>query len=136
VFGKAFDDMLEAVSHIYSGQKGEQPAIDLTGVEQGVISGLASSFTALSHYAVLSPYYLMLSLVGVRGFAAPMNDWGHAIAHPHRADRVLLPEILIKETEAARSLSAWLKPAVDLLWNALGQNRSPNYDRKGHYRAH
>lgn len=125
--------VVESASQIHAGQQDGQRAISLTGLEHDVIPALRNSLETLAHYAVPGPYYLMLSLLGVRGLCAPMNDWRSGLAYPHRADRVLLPEMLVDEATTKTPPASWLRPMFDLLWNAFGQAGSPNYDTEGRY---
>lgn len=125
--------VVEAVAQVYAGPQGEQRSISLTGLERDVIPGIEDFLDTLAHYGVPPPYYLMLSLVGVRGLSAPTNEWRNGLCYPHRADRTLLPEMLIDDATIAASPSTWLRPTFDLLWNSFGHSGSPNYDRDGHY---
>lgn len=125
--------VVESVSQTHAGQQDGRRAISLTGLERDVIPALRNSLDTLAHYAVPAPYYLMLSLVGVRGLCAPMNDWRSGLAYPHRADRVLLPEMLVDDAVTKTPPERWLRPMFDLLWNAFGQGGSPNYDAEGRY---
>jgi len=123
----------EAVAKIYASKQGERQSIALTNVEQDVISGVDNILDELQRLSVPAPYYLMLSLVGVRGYSAPTNEWRGGPAYPHRSDKILLPEMTIDGPLANDNSSTLLRPLFDLMWNAFGQYGSPNYDRDGKY---
>ncbi len=129
------DGTVEAVAQVYTGTSDEQRLIDLDGIERGVISALQNAETALIHYSVPPPYYLMISIIGVRGLAAPNNRWRTSLGYPYRSDRILLPEMVVEQSKALQAPSNWLQPPFDLLWNAFGQSGSPNYDQNGQYKG-
>ena len=123
----------EAVSEVRAGRKGDRRSISLRGIERDIGPALRNAFGELTHYRVPPPYYLMVSLVGVRGLSAPMDEWHSGLPYPHRADQVLLPEMLIDDALAKEEPTTWLRPIFDLLWNAFGQRGSPSFDREGRY---
>ena len=120
---------VEVVAHIHVGEKDGRRSLSLSGIEREITSAVRRILTELQRLSVLPPYYLMLSLVGVRGLCAPTNEWRDSLAFPHRSDKILLPELTVDEATVKGATSAFLRPIFDLLWNAFGQNGSPNYDR-------
>jgi len=125
--------IVEAVSKVYVFEQHARQRLALTGVEQDVISGFNNIISELEHRSVPPPYYVMISLAGVRGLSAPTNEGRGGIPYPHRGDNVLLPEMTIDEAIAKDAPSAFLRPLFDLMWNAFGKHGSPNYDCDGKY---
>lgn len=125
--------IVEAVAQMRAGTQAGQRAISLEGAERDLITGLKQALTALEHRKIAPPYYLMLSLVGVRGFTTPQHEWGGRMLYPHRADRIILPELLLDSTMIGDNPATLLRPVFDLLWNAFGQPGSPSYDGDGRY---
>jgi len=124
---------VELVGQIYSGERNGHLSLSLSSLEQDVIQGVQSAFAEMRKYSVAPPYYLMLSLVGVRGYSAPTDEWDRGIPYPHRSDRILLPELTVDDVTANVAPSSFLRPIFNLMWNAFGRSGSPNYDRAGQY---
>jgi len=127
--------VIEAVAQVYTGEREGQRQLSLSGIEQDIIPALQHILLELQRLSVPPPYYLMLSLVGVRGLCAPTNEWRGGLSYPHRSDKMLLPELMIDEALAKEALVAFLRPLFDLMWNGFGQYGSPNYDHDGNYRT-
>lgn len=125
----------EAVAKIYAGNKDGLQSLSLRGIEQDIISGVDNVLSELRRLSVPPPFYLMLSLVGVRGFSAPLDEWRGGLAYPYRADKVLLPELIIDDVAMKDDAAAFLRPLFDLMWNAFGQRGSPSYDSDGKYNS-
>ncbi|TIX93089.1 ATP-binding protein [Rhizobium sp. P44RR-XXIV] len=123
----------EAVAKIHIGGKDGQRNVSLTGVEEDVISGLRQIFGEYKRRSIPAPYAVLVSLLGVRGVSAPIDEWRGGIAYPHRADRIILPELTLDAAGAVEEPATSLKPLFDLMWNAFGQRGSPNYDQSGRY---
>ncbi len=123
----------EAVAKMHIGERDGHRNISLTGIEQVVISGVRQIFGEYERRSIPAPYTALLSLLGVRGASAPIDEWRGGIAYPHRSDRITLPELVINAEEAANAPEITLRPLFDLMWNAFGQPGSPNYDQSGRY---
>jgi len=126
--------IVEALAGIYTVEQNGRREIGLSLVEQDVISQLQHILQKLQQLSVPRPYYLMLSLVGVRGQCAVTNEWRSDLAFPCRSDKMLLPEFMIDDGVAKGPLVTFLRPLLDLMWNGFGRRGSPNYDRDGNYR--
>ncbi|MBV5266469.1 ATP-binding protein [Pinisolibacter sp. B13] len=123
----------EAVAGVRVGNKDGQRNISLTGIEQEVIRGLCQILGEYKRRSIPAPYTVFLSLVGVRGVSAPIDEWRGGIAYPHRSDSIMLPELAIDAAGAENAPEIELRPLFDLMWNAFGQYGSPNYDRSDRY---
>jgi hypothetical protein len=81
-------------------------------------------------------YYVALSLVNVAGFTMyippkltlPLRS-PQVIDRPH----LLLPEIAVESVAAP--VDTIVRPLLDLLWNACGYLRSPNFREDGTWNA-
>lgn len=130
------DGPAEAVARIHAGEFQGRPTLNLGGVEEDVIKGAENILSRYAQLSISPPFYVMLSLFGVRDLCAPVDRWRHyELAYPHRADKVILPELTIDDANSKASASAILRPIFDLMWNAFGVRRSPNYDDDGTYRT-
>lgn len=123
----------EAVAKAHVGPQDSRRSISLTGVEHDVIKGLAQILDEYRTRSIPAPFTVFLSLLGVRGVSAPIDEWRGRIAYPHRSDRIMLPELVIDAVGATDMPETFLKPLFDLMWNAFGQRGSPNYGQSGQY---
>jgi len=91
--------------------------------EKGVIESLPSYFETLKVLNIDPPVFVMLSLVGMSGFrmAASNSEYSKKIDR----DTLICPEILIENFSA--NVEREVKPALDIVWNAVGSPESPNY---------
>lgn len=85
----------------------------------------------LKELEIEPPIWCFLSLVGVKGAMIPTE--GHFPDERRDIDRdvLLLPETVINSLDAS-SVSI-LRPSFDLVWNASGYSRSPNFDNNGNW---
>lgn len=121
--------VVEAVATIYTNEQDEVRQLDLGGIEDDLIDGVRHVHAAYGRLSIPAPVYFAVSLLRVRGFAAPLRRLG-GFAFPQRQNRVLLPETSLGYDGEGWGLPA-LRPVCDLLWNAFGQARSPNFDQTG-----
>jgi hypothetical protein len=80
------------------------------------------------------PIFLLLTLVGVRGFTFYAGDllWrGNPALRFIDRDVLFLPEALVENDGA--NVALLLKPTFDAAWNAAGRDRSPNWDGEGNW---
>lgn len=123
----------EAVAKLNVGGKDGQRNIYLTGVEQGIASGIRQILGEYKRRSIPAPYTIFVSLIGIRGVSAPIDEWRGSINYPYRSDRIMLPELNIDARGAADVPENTLRPLFDLMWNAFGQRGSPSYDESGKY---
>ncbi len=123
----------EAVATVGVWEKDDQRWLSLYGVENDIIKGLRQVLSEYERRAIPMPYFVQLSLLGVRGVGAHLNDWGGGMSYPHRSDRVLLPELIVSAGNSRTLAETMLKPVFDLMWNAFGQPYSFSYDSSGDY---
>lgn len=85
----------------------------------------------IQHMASEFPVAVMITLVGVRGFKV-QKDWSENREdgrHPIDRDTLVLPRILVEDADT--DLTAVLRPAFDVMWNAAGWPGSMTYDDPG-----
>lgn len=123
----------EAVAKVAASRRDGIFSISLNGVERSVIFGVLRIFDEYRRRKIPGPYTILLSLAGVRGATAPINDRHETMAYPYRSDRIILPEFFIDSSEFTEKEETVLRPLFDLLWNGFGQIGSPNYDSQGKY---
>ena len=95
-------------------------------------SGLIRYRRALHALGIVPPYFVALSLVNVEGFKIDVPNGPFARSHRQVGiDRshLLLPEVAV-DSEAT-PIDAIVRPLFDLVWNACGYLRSPNYGPDG-----
>jgi hypothetical protein len=86
--------------------------------------------------AVEPPLFIMLSLLGVKGYTMavdPIRFLGHDL-HPVDRDTLLVPEVMIDRFDI--SPAEFMRPIFDAVWNATGFPRSMNYGESGKWVAH
>jgi hypothetical protein len=71
------------------------------------------------------PYYVFVSLIGVRGLSVHMPQGAFESTVPIRQNDLLLPEVLLEKSDD--DLVQKLKPVFDMVWNAAGISESPNF---------
>jgi len=85
------------------------------------------------HLGVGTPVYLFVSLLGVTGHALRVPDQQLFDDEPRPIDRdnLILPEIEISDLNAPATEIC--QPAFDLIWNAFGYERSPEFLQNGNW---
>lgn len=108
----------------------ERSKIQSILVERQVVEALRKSATLLSSAEVPPPYFVFLSLIGVKGYSldVPRESHIYTDANPHPLDSEVLslPEAVIEE--AGDDIGKALKLTFDTLWNAFGYAESKSYE--------
>jgi hypothetical protein len=112
--------------------------IPSTAFEQEIMKGTTKLLRFQKSLGVISPVFLMISLLNVEGF-----ELGMSIAKRHRSKRsflraidrpnLILPEVVLDDLETD-DIATKLRPIFDSVWNALGWPFSMNYDEEGNWR--
>jgi hypothetical protein len=71
------------------------------------------------------PIVILLTFVGMKGYSPMLGPGGHPIDRPILA----LPEVLIQDYDS--DVAALLRPAFDVIWQAMGVRGSPHYGPDG-----
>lgn len=123
--------IVEAVDAVYTRETEGHRQLDLNGIEDDLLDAARRVPQAYDRLGVGAPIYISLSLLRVRGLAAPLHRWGGGLPYPQRRDRVLLPELRFERDAAGAWDMSGLRPLCDLLWNAFGRAQSPNFTADG-----
>jgi len=102
--------------------------------EQDVIRRLPEYLRELQRHRRSTPYFVMLTVLGVRGAIMGVhrryNPGGH-MGRPIDREVLMCPPILVEDLE--QPAHTILKPAFDAIWNAAGWPESLNYDDDGNW---
>lgn len=123
--------VVEAVASIgYQNDKGKT-YIHGSSVERYLLEGLHSYLDFYAKEDIPGPYYCFITLIDVRGVVMALDNFRFALDGPLVSDRsmLLIPEVVIESS--AESVANVLRPKIDLVWNAFGMQRSPNFDDEG-----
>lgn len=123
---------VEAIGQVHVYEQNQHHLVALTEVEKELIDFVGNCLPYLSRKGVAPPFYLALTLLGVRGKGA--SHGRHlGLIHPFRSDEARLPILLVSAEDIEKEAAGLLKPLFDFLWNAFGRRGSPNYDEKADY---
>jgi hypothetical protein len=103
--------------------------------EEAFLKYLPYCFEILKGLGCSPPVLVAMSLTNVRGWAVAIEELPVvAFGNARRIDRdvLMLPEILVEDLTAP--VAPVLKPMFDLIWNACGIARSPDFDDGGNWR--
>ncbi len=109
---------------------GFEKTIASTAFEKTLILGLRDHLALLRQMDIAPPVAVLLTLLGVEGYrlVVPVSDGRPYVqTTQHRIDRdvLLLPESIIQDPE--EHADKILRPAFDVLWQAVGQPRDLYY---------
>jgi len=125
--------ILEAVEGKYLNPKKNDGQLLIRGsaYENALIKSLSIYLSALKVLDVELPIFVLLTLVGVRGYSMFVGEKRFNIQGNTgiNRDNLFIPEVIIENYPAAPE--EVLKPCFDALWNAFGFSGSPNYDDAG-----
>ena len=118
-------------------EQGGKPvkAIPPSAFERDIFESVSESLTVLKAADVQPPLLLMLSFLGVRGYAMSVgpSNW-----HPNMRliarDNLIVPELFVDTFDLSKGQVAKLmRPLFDAIWNACGWEASPNYAANGEW---
>jgi hypothetical protein len=111
---------------------GRHPFIPGFQFEDEIPKALPRFFEVQKQLGVEPPLFIMLSLLGVRGYViAPPHRNMSPFTHYYPIDKneLVVPEIMIEDFEC--DSPSVMRPAFDAVWNAAGWPRSMNYSDSG-----
>lgn len=117
-----------ADSYCVSGRMGHEQVIPSSAFENKLVSVMPALFESLKFMNLDPPIVLMMSLIGVRGMQMGLE---HGLSRPIDDDVLLLPEQLMESYPS--DAGPVMKPLIDMVWNACGLEKSPNFDIEGKY---
>lgn len=100
-----------------------------TAIEDTIIEALSNFLSVPRALDLPPPYVLFVSFTGVRGYGIQGGAQFPGEGGTIDRDVLLLPEILVEES--APDVGKLLQSVFDMLWQACGYWRSPNYDESG-----
>jgi len=124
---------IEAVEAFLLRFRGDKRLIPSVAYEQWLLKALPRSLSIQKQLGVEPPLLVMLSLLGVSGYAMavdPSRLFLHE-AHPIDRDNLLASDILVENFEC--DPAEVMRPVFDAIWNAAGWPRSMNYDETGQW---
>jgi len=125
--------ILEAVDSRTLAPRNEQLALPVTTIEQYIIEGFSNYLRLLQALEFEPPIIIMLSLLGIKGYAIPVDpfrdEW-----YPIDRDDLIIPDVLLESYGVHPHII--LQPIFDVIWQAGGHPASPNYNEQGNWRWH
>ncbi len=109
----------------------EPPLIPSVIFEREIVKSLGKYFRVQNTLEIEPPYFLLISLVGVKGYNLPTRSAFRHFNNLIDRNNLLVPEILVEDNSLPSETI--LKPAFDAVWNAAGQPQSPYYDDDGNW---
>ncbi len=124
---------IEAVDTTILGASRERRITSGDIYERKLLGTLKRSLVAQKQLGVEPPIFVMISFLGVKGYAIgfnSVNTWVYE-AQDHIIDRadLIVPEIMIDDFDS--ELTEVMKPAFDAIANAARWPRSMTYDKDG-----
>jgi Putative DNA-binding domain len=118
-------------AYVVNGNSNDEKLIPSVLFEESLIRKLSLFLAIQQRFGAVPPTTIMISMLHVYGYKMAHNrdpiysNQSAAIDRNH----LILPEILVDniEDDAARIL----RPLFDMIWNACGFSKSPNYDENG-----
>ena len=94
--------------------------------EEEVRKIVTSSSAVFKKYGVEAPFYILLSLLRVKGYYMALSRSDYDESYPIDRPNLLLPPAVFDSFES--DVDQVLLPVFNRVWNASGVARSPNYD--------
>jgi hypothetical protein len=121
---------VEVVDCYFSQNHGGQKTIWSENYEGILIDYSEVLFGVLKKLSIEPPFFVGLSLLGVRGYTVLLDRMRHGLAmtmnsRPIDRDNLIIPEIMIEDFEIDRSVA--FRPLFDPVWNACGHVGSTRY---------
>lgn len=101
-----------------------------TNLEQNIIQVMSRYLDGQNRLSISLPIFASVALLGVAGYRMILGP--SSLSDSIERDNLKLPEQLIEDY--GTSVTHLLRPAFDALWQACGQEKSPNYDDEGNRR--
>lgn len=105
------------------------PSVDL---ERQIIDALKNYLDQEKEWGIEPPYFVMLSLVGVKNYQIRITAAWFDGLHPIERNVLMLPDVLVDGRES--DIAIIMRPVFDALWQSSGLSRSMNYDQEGNWK--
>ena len=133
VFRNGISEAVEAL--LLEDRRGER-IIPSIAYEKELLNALPRFLSIQKELGVDPPLFIMLSLVGVKGYDMAVHRLRFLgrDSHPVDRDTLQVPEVMIERFDI--NPVEVMKPIFDAVWNAAGFPRSMNYDNNGKWVEH
>lgn len=98
-------------------------------IEESLIKHCDQMRITLQNAEVSCPMIVFISFLNVRGFRIQSENMFDSGLEPIDRDHLLLPDLLVEDLNIPAE--TFLKPALDLIWQACGGKGSIYYDKSG-----
>jgi hypothetical protein len=120
------------IAYNYVDEQSKKPLLLGHWIEDMCLGATETFSAVLGRHSIDPPFYLMLSLLGVKGYKFDTGDWGQNRDRWPDRDNMFFPEVAVEDLPVdAPSL---LQPVFDLLFQAFGYEQSTSYDDNGNFR--
>jgi len=128
------DGSIEAVESSMLKDDGYGKLIPSVAFEKRLLEALPRFLSIQRDLGVGLPIFLMLSLIGVKGYKMAVRQGyrDRTIAHEIDRDALIIPEVLVNDFSTSGEVL--LRPVFDVVWNAAGWSSSINFDESGEWR--
>jgi hypothetical protein len=119
--------ILEGVWTGFSREK----ALLVGAIEREILKAVPNYFRIQKQFGVDGPWFLTVTLAGVKGMVILTDDPLHtaAMSRPIEKDVLMLPEAFFEQAPTDGPVA--LRPVFNTLWQASGWPQSQNYDAQG-----
>ena len=121
---------IEAVDSRVLRGPGNNQLLPSPELEKGLVAGLDGYLKAQQDLGVQPPLFVMLTLLGVKGYYIARTEWRQTQA-PIDRDSLFLPDSVLEDFLAGAATA--LRPAFDGLWQASGWGRCFLYTESGEW---
>jgi len=124
---------IETVSNSIFSDYGDERVIPSAVYEERLYSFLPTAFQLLKQIGNDVPVFIALSLLNVQGYTMAMSAarWNHS-AVPINRNHLYLPEIFLESFQVKPA--ELLRDSFNMIWNACGWQKSPNFDSDGKWK--
>jgi hypothetical protein len=126
--------IIEAVEALLLEDRNGERIIPSIAYEKELLKALPRFLSIQKELGVDPPLFIMLSLVGVKGYTMAVDRFLMENSHPIDRDTLQVPEVMIERFDI--DSTEVMRPAFNAVWNAAGFPRSMNYDKDGKWVAH
>lgn len=123
--------IIETVNTSLLNRRFEENVIPGVAYEAALMRALKKYFSIEKRLGVGLPCFLMLSLLGVKGYTMSSSIYWDE-GHPIDRDAIIIPEVLVESFEVEPGVV--MRPLFDAVWNTAGWPGSANYDKDGKWR--
>jgi hypothetical protein len=120
--------IIEASTTTLFTYKNDIPCIISIPFEEDLVEALKRYLNIYRKLEIEPPFLIMLSVLGVSGYALPHKSHDYVGVHFHMIDRndLIVPEIFADDLN--QPPDKIIRPAIDAVWNSAGLKGSPYYD--------